>query len=173
MKTALAMGLAALAGPLAAHPHRSVDQQVHIALGPERAEVSVRIVPSASDGDVTREVLDLDQNGQIDDAEAEVFRNMVINALEVVWNGAQVTPENAQIRLAPLDTLTKGLGQIELTAEVPVVGPMHTVEVEMLYDGLGADWFIQPFFFDVAFIGAMPHIQRTEDQSRIMITAPD
>lgn len=173
MKTLWAMGLVALAEPLAAHPHTSVDQQVHIALGPERAEVSVRIVPSASDGDVTREVLDLDQNGQIDDAEAQVFRSVVINALDVAWNGARVPPENMEIRLDPLDTLTKGLGQIELTADLPVVGPMDTVEVEMLYDGLGADWFIQPFFFDGAFTGVAPRIQRTEDPSRIRITTAD
>lgn len=173
MRPLCILALSALAGPLAAHPHTSVDQQVHIAIGAERARVSLRIVPSASDGDVTREVLDLDGSGKVDDAEAQVFQNVVLGALEVTWNGAQVMPTAPAIRLAPLDTLAEGLGQIEITADLPISGPMNLVQVEMMYDGLGSDWFIQPFFFNDAFAGAVPRIQRFEDSNRIELRSAD
>lgn len=173
MRLLCILTLSALAGPLTAHPHTSVDQQVHIAIGAERARVSLRIVPSGSDGDVTREVLDLDRNGVVDDAEAQVFQNVVLGALAVTWNGAEVMPTAPAIRLAPLDTLAQALGQIEITADIQVSAPMNFVQVEMMYDGLGSDWFIQPFFFQDEFAGALPRIQRFEDSNRIELRTVD
>ncbi|NVO25698.1 DUF1007 family protein [Donghicola mangrovi] len=171
MRALWTIALAALAGPLAAHPHTSVDQQVHIAIGPEQAKVAIRIVPSAADGDVTRAVLDLDGNGVIDPAEADVFRNTVIGALSVTWSETAIVPINADIRIAPLEDLAAGLGTIELTADFPINTPLRSLEIEMLYDGLGAEWFIQPFFFDGVFADNPPRITRFDDTNRIELDA--
>lgn len=173
MKAWVFLILIALAGPVAAHPHTRVDQQVHFTVGEDEARVAIRIVPTARDQDITRQVLDIDGDGSIDEAEARVFRDVVLGALEVLWNGASVTPSAPAIRLSHLDTLTEGIGQIEITATLPVSEPMHTAQIDMLYDDLGESWFIQPFLLDGAFQTSVPAIQRFEDSNRIVLHIVD
>lgn len=173
MKAWFLLILTAVAGPVAAHPHTQVDQQVHFTVGEDEARVAMRIVPTARDQDITRQVLDIDGDGSIDDEEARVFRDVVLRALEVLWNGASVTPNAPEIRLSPLDMLTEGLGQIEITASLPVSEPMHTAQIDVLYDGLGESWFIQPFLLNGAFQTSVPAIQRFEDSNRIVLHIVD
>ena len=167
MKWLCLVAAAGLSGPLAAHPHSSVDQQVHLAVGTDHAEVTIRIIPAATEGDLTREVLDLDQDGELDSAEARVFLDTVLAALEISWNTQPITLVDPQIRAAPLERLEAGQGQIEITATLSVTAEMETIHLSMTYDGLGAEWLIQPYYFEDLQEGPLPRILRFEDSNRI------
>lgn len=166
MKAPVTCALALWAGAAMAHPHSSVDQQIRLSLGPALAEVSVLIVPAATDGTTTREVLDLDGNGTLDPTEAAVFRDTVLANLEMTLNGAHLTLEGAAIRNDPLDALAGGLGHLQITAQAPLGTDLQSLTVAIHYDGLGPDWFIQPFYAS-DLPTPWPQVLRSDDTRRI------
>lgn len=166
MKAPVTCALAFWAGAAMAHPHSSVDQQVHLSVGSDWVEIAVLIVPAATDGATSREVLDLDGNGTIDPAEAAVFRDTVLANLGVTLNGAPLTLEGGGIRHDPLDTLAEGLGHIQITAQAPVQADLQSLSVAIHYDGLGPDWFIQPFYAN-DLPAPWPQVLRSDDTRRI------
>ena len=166
MKAAVTCGLALWAGAAMAHPHSRVDQQVHLSVGLDWVEIAVLITPAATDGATTREVLDLDGNGILDPAEAAVFRDTVLANLEMTLNGAPLTSEGAAMRHDPLDALADGLGHIQITAQAPFRADLQSLSVAIHYDGLGPDWFIQPFYAS-DLPAPWPQVLRSDDTRRI------
>jgi hypothetical protein len=166
MKTQVTCALALWAGAAMAHPHTSVDQQVHLSLGLEGIEIAVLIVPAATDGATTREVLDLDGDGSLDPAEAAVFRDTVLTNLEMTLNGAPMTLETHAIVHDPLSALADGLGHIRITAQAPLTTDLQSLTVAIHYDGLGPNWFIQPFYSS-DLPAPWPQVLRSDDTRQI------
>lgn len=166
MKAPVTCALALWAGAAMAHPHSSVDQQVHLSVGSDWVEIAVLMVPAATDGATTREVLDLNGNDILDPEEAAVFRDTVLASLEITMNGAPLALEGAAMRHDPLDALADGLGHIQISAQAPLGADLHSLSVAIHYDGLGPDWFIQPFYAS-DFPTPWPQVLRSDDMRRI------
>lgn len=170
--TLLVAGLS-LAGPLWAHPHTYVDQQVHLSVGLDKTEAKVVIVPSVSNDAAILSHLDIDGNGTVDQPEADVFTAEVLSAMSLIVGGIAVPFTATGLKLSQPEALSSGTGRIELSATAALgalPAGQHSVRFTMGYDALAHDWFVQPFYFGDLTAVAAPGLIRSEDGSSVEIT---
>lgn len=167
------LGLA-LAGTISAHPHSYVDQQVQVALGLDRAEITVMIVPSAQDGAAIFAQLDLDGDGAVDDHERAAFRRAVLAAAAFTVDDEPVPLGAGEVTVSAPALLAAGAGPIELrtTARFDPLGPgTHVLRFAIQFDAFDHDWFVQPFYFnDLIAAGPSPELTRSADGSTVTVS---
>lgn len=161
------IALAGLGAPTLAHPHSQVDQQLLVSLGRDGAAMQILITPSASNGAEIYGQIDLDRSGEINDAEAQAFAARVASAVRVEIDQTNMAISVTRVDLPDLDSMVAATRPITLetsvTFEALAIEP-HEIVIEMSYQDLSHDWFIQPYLRpDLIALDAAPRIERRED----------
>ena len=158
--------IAALAAaPLAAHPHKDVDQQVALTVAPDHVDMAITIVPSYVSGADIFDMIDRDQDGTVSDTEAHHFANDVLQTA-VLTDGttAQVWGQ-ITASVPDRDTMAAGGGQIIIAASTDANLTTATpVQFVIGYTEISHDWFVQPWLNPADFpTDQQPSIDRISD----------
>lgn len=169
----LAAALAIMTAGAAAHPHRHVDQQVSLSVGPEGAGIAIVILPSAAEGDAIHGRLDRDGDGAISDGEAAVFGGAVVQALRLEVDGSAVPLGKPDMSLAGSDAIRAGLGAIRIEAQAAfdlAPGQDHRLVFRVDFDAFSHGWFVQPFYHTaLTDLFAVPDLSRSPNGSEVVL----
>lgn len=158
--------IAALAAaPLAAHPHKDVDQQVALTVAPDHVDMAITIVPSYVSGANIFDMIDANGDGTVSDTEASDFANDVLQTA-ILTDGA--TPQvwgQITASVPDRDTMAAGGGQIIIAASTDAKLTTATpVQFTIGYTAISHDWFVQPWLNPADFpTDRQPSIDRISD----------
>ena len=158
--------IAALAAaPLAAHPHKNVDQQVALTIAPDHVDMAITIVPSYVSGGDVFDMIDGNGDGTVSDTESASFAVEVLDTVALT-NGA-TAPVWDQITASVPDreTMAAGGGQIIIAARTDATLTTATpVQFAIGYTEISHDWFVQPWLNPADFpTDQQPSIDRISD----------
>lgn len=158
--------IAALAAaPLAAHPHKDVDQQVALTVAPDHVDLAITIVPSYVSGADIFDMIDRDQDGTVSDTEASHFANDVLQTA-ILTDGSTVQVWDQITASVPdRDTMAAGSSQIIIAASTDAQLTKATpVQFAIGYTEISHDWFVQPWLNPADFpTDQQPSIDRISD----------
>lgn len=158
--------IAALAAaPLAAHPHKDVDQQVALTVAPDHVDMANTIVPSYISGGDVFDMIDANGDGTVSDTEARNFANDVLQTTILTdGSNAQVWGQITE-SVPDRDTMAAGGGQIIIAASTDAKLTTATpVQFAIGYDAISHDWFVQPWLNPADFpTDQQPSIDRISD----------
>ena len=164
--------IAALAAaPLAAHPHKGVDQQVALTVAPDHVDMAITIVPSYISGGDVFDMIDANGDGTVSDTEANHFANDVLQtAVLTDGSNAQVW-DQITASVPDRDTMAGGGGQIIIAASTDAkLPPAPLVQFVIGYTEISHDWFVQPWLYPADFpTDQQPSIDRISE-SEITVT---
>tara|TARA_R110002020_G_scaffold89135_10_gene218209 strand:- start:796 stop:1317 length:522 start_codon:yes stop_codon:yes gene_type:complete len=151
---------ALLPGLAAAHPHGTVDQQLNLSLGRDKAELTWTIAPPAEQAGHILAHLDSDGDGIVTVPETAAFMDALLAATRLTVNGEAVTLAQGDLtEMAP--TGSAGLIKLTAIADMPQFPTTPAVvSVEISYTEFAEEWFIQPFYFEDLSEGPSPRIER-------------
>ncbi|WP_156883625.1 hypothetical protein [Salipiger mucosus] len=157
-----------------AHPHGTVEQQLHLSLGRDMAELTWIIVPPAEQAGHLLAHLDLDGDSALDEAERAAFAQALVDATLLSVNGEEVALAESEAIVPDATAISQDAGRLEMTARSNLVLPTEsfaTLSVEVSYSEFSEDWFIQPFYFENLADGASPRIERAPNALTVSIPA--
>ena len=158
--------IAALAAaPLAAHPHKNVDQQVALTVAPDHVDMAITIVPSYVSGADIFDMIDRDQDGTVSDIEASDFANDVLQTAVLTDGTTAQTWRQITASVPDRDTMAAGGGQIIIAASTDAKLTKATpVQFAIGYTEISHDWFVQPWLNPADFpTDQQPSIDRIND----------
>ena len=160
-------------GAAIAHPHKDVDQQVHLAIGASEVIVQVRIAPSFVDGAAIFALIDVDSDGIVSETEASRFGFMVISSATLRLDGARVDLGMPEVSVPTQGSASAGFGLIEVAAVAAIDvadRAAHEIDFEISYGDISHEWFIQPFYFpELTAARTVPIIERSSSGERITV----
>lgn len=170
---AVGAAVAATVGTAAAHPHKDIDQQVLLSVGPGEVIVQVRIAPSFTEGAAIFAHIDADGDGAVSESEADAFGADVIANAALKVDGRRFPFNAPRVSVPALEWVAAGLGLIEVDATAAVnltAVERHRVDFEISYADLAHEWFVQPFYFP-ELMSALPSqsIERSAAGNRVRI----
>ena len=133
-----------------AHPHAYVDQQALISVGTHSVDVTVRIVPSFTEGAAIFARIDSDSDGKVSDREAAELAAAVVATVQLEVDGMPVALHRATAVVPGVDEVSAGFGVIEISAAAAIVlagSGNHQVSFNIGFDDFSADWQVQPYFY--------------------------
>ncbi|WP_133064551.1 hypothetical protein [Marivivens niveibacter] len=158
-----------------AHPHSDIDQQLLITLGVDDAALTYVIVPSIGSGPDFVSMIDTDTDGTISPAEADQFANAIAAATTILADDQTVELYDVFAIMPPVENIMSATAPITVkaTVEMPfATSGIHSVGVDIAFDAMSHDWFIQPFYrSDLIDLTGTPELMRQNDTSAISITA--
>ena len=160
MKRFIAMVAAILPGSLAAHPHMEVEQQLHVTVGAQTAQVSWLIAAPDSGGHIFEHV-DKNADGLLDDEELAAFSEKLLSATVFEADGRPVDLVITGLTFPDKEKLLSGASLIEMTARAR--GPVTTagrIIVSIGFDTFSDDWFVQPYYLESLVQNSTPRIER-------------
>lgn len=137
-------------GSVQAHPHKDIDQQVLLSVGPGAVTAQVRIAPSYTDGAAIFAHIDADGDGKVSASEAAAFGSAVMARASLRVDGLRFEFKSPHVAVPDREWVAAGLGLIEIDATAAInltARAPHKVDFAMAYDELAHDWFIQPFYY--------------------------
>lgn len=140
--------LIALAGAAGAHPHHDTDQQVILSLGLARADIVLAVVPGTADGPAVVAHLDVDGDGTVSLAEADAYGAALLAGVTLLVDQSPVALTAAALDLPPLPALAAGEAglRLKLSGDFALTPGMDHQVTLNVSQGLGEDWFIQPYY---------------------------
>ncbi|WP_162197181.1 DUF1007 family protein [Loktanella sp. S4079] len=135
-------------GALWAHPHTQVDQQVALTLAQDRVMVEAIIVPSIEAGADVWAMIDQNGDGQISATEVNQFAQGVIDATELLIDGAPVSLNLTAATVSEMAQTVAGLGQIVIRASTDTgqfTAQPSNVSFAINYETIAHDWYVQPY----------------------------
>ena len=159
-----------LPGLAAAHPHGTVEQQLNLSLGREKAELTWIIAPPAEMAGHILAHLDRDGDGTVTAPETAAFTDALIAATTLTVNGEAVALAQGDVTEPdPMDS--DGVIDLSAILDMPQFPTSPAVvSVEISYTEFAEDWFIQPFYFEDLSEGASPRIARAPNA--LSVTLP-
>ncbi len=151
--------------PLAAHPHKDVDQQVALTVAPDHVDMAITIVPSYVSGADIFDMIDRDQDGIVSDSEASHFANDVLQTAVLTDGTTAQTWGQITASVPDRDTMAAGGGQIIIAASTDAKLTTATpVQFVIGYTEISHDWFVQPWLNPADFpTDQQPSIDRISD----------
>jgi hypothetical protein len=117
-----------------AHAHRLDEylQATTLSLEKDRVQATVRLIPGVDVFRVVLASIDTDANGAISEAELRAYAERVHRDLSLTVNGERLRFRLMSSMLTNIETLKRGLGEIELQfdADVPRSGPSRKLVFE-------------------------------------------
>lgn len=158
--------IAALAAaPLAAHPHKDVDQQVALTVAPDHVDLAITIVPSYVSGADIFDMIDANGDGTVSDTEASEFANDVLQTAILTAGSTVQVWDQITTSVPDRDTMTAGGGQIIIAASTDAnLTAAAPVQFAIGYTEISHDWFVQPWLNPADFpTDQQPSIDRISD----------
>jgi len=166
-------GLLALVSATLAHPHRYVDQQAHLSVGVDVADLTIRIVPSFEEGAEIFAHVDLDGDGTVTDEEAASFASEVVSKATLTVDSRNILFDDATAIVPDADRVAAGSAVIEVKASASFAltnAKDHQVVFDITYDDFSHEWFIQPFFYaNLVKATTLPRVKRSETRNHVII----
>lgn len=133
-----------------AHPHAYIDQQALISVGTNSVDVTIRILPSFTEGAAIFARIDRDGNGVVSAAEAAELATAVVATAQLEVDGQPVALRRATATVPGIDEVSAGFGVIEIAATAAfrlASSGDHQVSFDIGFDEFSPDWQLQPFFY--------------------------
>nr|WP_314447343.1 hypothetical protein [uncultured Sphingomonas sp.] len=164
-----------VAGPIAAHPHATIDQQAILSIDRNSLVIDYRVLPSFKDGAHMFDHLDTNGDHVLDNGEKRAFAAALLRSTSVVVDGKKAPLQLQNVSTPTRQVMARGAGLVLIRARSAIrltPSQAHRLAIDIRYARFKNGWFIQPFYGRVLSKGPAPELHRSSSGSALTIRVP-